>query len=78
MNFGDFQRNNRKAAGISIYRLEKLTGISRMQLSNYEELRSEPTVKNAETICNALKVTFTIGNTSLPTNEIKNTKKGGK
>ena len=62
MRFGDFQKSNRKAAGISIYRLEKLTGISRMHLATYEKSKSEPTVKNAEAICNALGVKYTIGN----------------
>ena len=61
-------KKNREAAGISIYRLEKLTVISRMKLSNYEELKSESSVKNSETICNALKFTFTIGNTALSMN----------
>ena len=46
-----------------------------MQLSNYEEIKIEPSVKNSETICNVLKVTFTIGNTALLTNEIKDIKK---
>ena len=68
-------KKNREAVGISIYRLEKLTVISRMQLSNYEEIKIEPSVKNSETICNVLKVTFTIGNTALLTNEIKDIKK---
>lgn len=63
MTFGDFQKQNREAAGMSIYRLAKLTSISEMQLGNYENQKSDPTIKNAERICKALRVTFTIGDT---------------
>ena len=62
MTFGDFQKQSREAASMSIYRLAKLTSISEMQLGNYENQKSEPTVKNAEAICNALGVKYTIGN----------------
>ena len=69
MKFGDFQRQKREAAGFSINRLSVLTGISRGQLTNYEESKSEPTVKNAEAICNALGVAFTIGNEEIKINQ---------
>ena len=69
MAFGEFQKQKREAIGMSIYRLSKLTGISEMQLGNYEKFVHEPTVKNAETICNALGVAFTIGNEEIKSNQ---------
>ncbi len=62
MRFGEFQKQKREVAGVSINRLSTLTGISRGQLANYEKSKSEPPVKNAEAICNALGVKYTIGN----------------
>lgn len=60
MTFGEFQKNQRQLQNLSLYKLSQMTGISRMQLSNYESGASEPTVKNARLICKALKVQFVI------------------
>jgi transcriptional regulator with XRE-family HTH domain len=57
MDFGEFLRLNRK---ISLYELSKMTGISRQQLSNYEQSKSEITIHNAKLICKAIGKDFLI------------------
>ena len=59
MKFSEFMR---KARGdMSLYELSKRTGITAQQLANYERGKSRATVDNAEAICRALNVTYTIG-----------------
>ena len=57
MKFGEFMKFNRKT---SLYELSKITGISRQQLSNYEQMKSEPTIYNAKLICEAIGENFLI------------------
>lgn len=57
MDFGEFLRLNRKT---SLYELSKMTGISRQQLSNYEQSKSEITIHNAKLICKAIGKDFLI------------------
>lgn len=61
MTFGEFQKQERRAKNISIYRLAKITGISWAQLRNYEEGKGDPPIKKATLICKALDTKFVIG-----------------
>lgn len=59
MKFSEFMK---KARGdMSYYKLAKLTGISAQQLVNYEHERSRATIEKAEIICQALHVTYVLG-----------------
>ena len=61
MNFGAFLRERREAAGWSIYRLAKETGISETVIHAYEKKGSQPTLDKADRLLQALGASLTIG-----------------
>lgn len=61
MEFKDLIKKERENKKISAYKIGKDIGISRTTIIKYENGEIGPTLKNAEKICNYLKLTYVIG-----------------
>ena len=59
--FAKLMKESRLRQNISIYQLERLTGISSPMLYKYEQAVSQPTLSKADAILKVLGETLTLG-----------------